>query len=159
MTRRLAAPALKLALSATLAVALSVAPVSAESSRTDDQNFAAIIGALLGLAALGAILSDNNNAPVYKDTHKKPPKKVYRDRVPKHLQLPAHCLRDYRTQRGNQRFFTPRCLKRNFAYASDLPQACRDTIVARNKHGTYVARKVYRSGCLNNHGYRTKPTY
>ncbi|WP_289043009.1 hypothetical protein [uncultured Aliiroseovarius sp.] len=159
MIRRLVAAPLKLALSATLAVALSVAPVSAESSRTDDQNFTAIIGALLGLAALGAILSDNNVAPAYKDTHKKPPKKVHRDRVPKHLILPKKCVRSYRTQQGEKTLFSNRCLKRNFDYYSNLPRACKTKVVARNKKGTYVTRKTYRPHCLNNRGYRLGKFY
>ncbi|SEV90395.1 hypothetical protein SAMN05444851_0220 [Aliiroseovarius sediminilitoris] len=159
MKRHLTTSPLKLALSATLALALSVAPVSADNygSRSDSQDATTVIGILLGLATVGALLSSQKNWKEDKDKPSRPHKRVRR--VPDHLQLPANCLRTYRTQQGKQKFFAPRCLKRNFSYASDLPRACRDTIVARNKNGIYVARKVYRSGCLNNRGYRTKTTY
>ncbi|MCK8463210.1 hypothetical protein MUY35_05035 [Aliiroseovarius sp. S1339] len=167
MKRRQITSPLKFALSATLALALSVAPVSAGSnnSNSDNQDITTVIGILLGLAAVGAILSNNNDRDE-KVVHPHPrrPKRPDRRgpkvrRVPDHLQLPAHCLRNYRTQQGKQRFFAPRCLKRNFSYASDLPRACKDRIVVRDKNGTYVTRKVYRSGCLNNRGYRTKTIY
>lgn len=153
---------LKLVLSATLALALTITPVSANDwgSRNDHDDTAKVLGLLLGIATIGALLSnkdDRHDDRVKPRRPHKPYKRVHR--VPDHLQLPAHCLRTYRTQQGKQRFFAPRCLKRNFSYASGLPRVCRDTVVARNKNGTYVARKVYRQGCLNKRGYRTKTTY
>ncbi|MCK0140235.1 hypothetical protein [Aliiroseovarius sp. F47248L] len=153
------ASTLKFALSATLAMALSVTPVSANDwgNRNDHDDTAAVLGLLLGIATLGVLLSGQEDRKDDNYKPRRPHKRVHK--VPKHLQLPAHCLKKYKTQQGKQRFFAPKCLKRNFSHASDLPRACKDTIVARNKNGTYVARKIYRQGCLNNHGYRTKTTY
>ncbi|GHF02902.1 hypothetical protein GCM10016455_25250 [Aliiroseovarius zhejiangensis] len=161
MTRRLTILPLKFALSATLALALSVAPVSANDwgSRNDHDDTTAILGLLLGLATLGILLSDDDGAN--KDTYKRkyPPRKVHRKPVPRHLILPSDCLRTYRMQDGKRKFFSKRCMKRNFSYYSKLPRSCRDTIVARNKQGTYVTRKVYYPRCLRKHGYRQSRYY
>ena len=173
MKRRQLTSPLKFALSATLALALSVAPVSAGSnnSNSDNQDIATIIGALLGLATIGVILSNNNDRDKqlqgahnqrpqqYRPQHHRPHKQVQKQRVPKHLRLPKDCFRTYRTQEGKRDFFSNRCLNRNFAYSSKLPRACKDTIVARNNQGTYVARKIYRPRCLNKSGYRLSRFY
>lgn len=164
MIRHLIAAPLKLALSATLALALSITPVSANDwgSRSDNNDdVTTMLGILLGLATVGAILSNQNDQKDRADKRRHPPKREYKrvQRVPRHLQLPAQCLVTYRTQQGKQRYFSQNCLNRSFSYASGLPRACRETIVARNQSGTYVTRRVYRSSCLNDRGYRTKGTY
>lgn len=161
MKRHSTTSPIKLALCATLALALSVAPVSAgnNNSRSDSQDATTVIGIILGLATIGAILSSKNDWESYKEKPKHPPKRVHRDRVPKQLILPKDCVRNYRTQQGNRTLFSNRCLKRNFAYYDNLPRACKTKVVARNKQGTYVTRKIFRPHCLTNRGYRMQKFY
>lgn len=166
MNRFFASP-LKHALGAALALALTVNPVAAghnHSNSNDDT--AAILGALLGLATIGVLLSNNNDDDKYKGTRKsrdyrkhvrKPTPRVRK--VPADLHLPANCVRKYRTQQGVYNHFRAKCLKRKFQYASSLPRACRDTIVAKDGKGIYRPVKVYRAGCLHQRGYRTKAHY
>ncbi|WP_371170088.1 hypothetical protein [Aliiroseovarius sp. 2305UL8-7] len=162
MKRFIAAP-LKIALSATLAMSLLAAPVSAgnDRSRSDGGDTAAILGALLGLATIGVLLS--NKGKEDRDHGHRPrrpkPHAPHVQPVPINLQLPSQCLRSYHTQQGMRNYFSNRCFKNNFAYADQLPRRCRDTIVALNNKGTYVTRKIYHRSCLTQRGYRTKPTY
>lgn len=151
------APVKKL-LVATLALALSVAPVSAgnHSSQSKNKDAANMLTAVLGLAALGFIFSEVKKSkrsqvaqPVVQ-----PPRPV-----PGHLRLPQHCLRPFNLQQGQQNFYGNRCLKNNFSHANRLPAQCKDRIVARNRHGTYVIRKVYRPACLHERGYRVTAHY
>lgn len=164
MIRHLIAAPLKLALSATLALALSITPVSANDwgSRNDHDDTAKVLGLLLGIATIGALLSnkdDRHDDRVKPRKPHKPYKRVHRDRVPKHLVLPKDCVRTYRTQQGKRTLFSNQCLKRNFKYYNNLPPACKANVVARNNQGTYVKRKVFRPSCLNNRGYRLAKFY
>lgn len=166
MNRFFASP-LKHALGAALALALTVNPVAAghnHSNSNDDT--AAILGALLGLATIGVLLSNNNDDDKYKGTRKsrdyrkhvrKPTPRVRK--VPADLRLPEMCMKKFQTQQGKGKFFRAKCLKNNFKYASSLPRVCRDTIVARGGNGIYRAVKIYRPRCLHQRGYRLSATY
>lgn len=151
------APVKKL-LVATLALALSVAPVSAgnHSSRSKNNDATNVLTAVLGLAALGFIFSEVKKS---KQSHVTQPVLKPRRPVPSHLRLPAHCLRPFKLQQGQQKFYSNRCLNNNFAHMNALPTQCKDRIVARNRHGTYVIRKVYRPGCLHERGFRVTAHY
>lgn len=179
MYRQFTKNTLKALTSGVLAASLLATPVHAGESR-NGQDTAAIIATLFGLVAIGTILSESNKnddrGRAVKHTHHDPYRYTHthsasRDhthrhrpaastrRVPKHLRLPEACYRTFRMQRGNKEFYGSKCLTKNFRYASRLPQECRDTIVARNKRGTYVVREIYRPVCLHKRGYRTTKRY
>lgn len=151
LTRGFIAPLLVGALTLTSVTATPAFAGQRNQNNNDDIN--GLIAALVGLAVVGAVISNNNDDHRGRrprdggggwDGHRVNPK----------FQLPRKCLRKFKTQHGRQKFWGKRCLKRNFKYARSLPRSCRDTIVARNNQGIYVARKVYRPRCLKQAGYR-----
>ena len=140
---------------------------------------AKLIAALLGLAVVGKIISDNKNdrkqvnhhqpAPVYEQPKYQQPKKHrpkyakpsynpprYQQPKPRPLPqrvnrklLPQQCLRSYRTHRGKVRMFGNRCLKRNYDFARRLPQQCQ--FIFDTPKGE---RRGYEARCLRDRGYR-----
>lgn len=134
----------------------SLAPSYAGSRNHDNSDdVGAFIAALLGLAAVGVVISNN------RDNHRthKPTRHGYDDgrhRVDPKFILPGKCLRKFRTQFGKERYWGRGCLKKRYGHVRSLPRACRDTVVIKNQNGTWVSRKVYHPRCLRDAGYRKR---
>ncbi len=155
LTRGLIAPLLVGALTLTSLTATPAFAGPNNQNNNDDIN--GLIAALLGLAVVGAVISNNDDRDDRSVQPRRPKRggQVWDDHHmhPK-FQLPRKCLRKFKTQHGKQKYWGKRCLKRNYDFARSLPRSCRDTIVARNNQGVYVARKVYHPRCLKQAGYR-----
>lgn len=132
--------------------AIALTGISATPVRADNNDAAAAIAALLGLAVIGAVIVDSRkdrkkraDVPVI---HPKPYPKPLPKRVNRKL-LPQECLRSWRTDRGQARIFGQRCLNRHYDYVNSLPNKChRQVYTDRGWRQGYAAR------CLNRHGYQ-----
>ncbi|MEL6380822.1 MAG: hypothetical protein AAFQ29_13780, partial [Pseudomonadota bacterium] len=135
-------------ISAIAALAIVVTGFSAAPARAGDDDAAAAIAALLGLAVIGAVIADKRKDKKERVVvHPKRPKPLPR-RVSRKL-LPQHCLRSFHTDRGQRRIFGQRCLHRNYAFVNSLPRQChREFYTDRGWRQGYGAR------CLNRHGYQ-----
>lgn len=157
LTRGLIAPLLVGALTLTSITAPPAFAGPRNQNNNDEIN--GLIAALLGLAVVGAVISNkNNDHDSGRPTKPRRPKRGgqgWDDRGmhPK-FQLPRDCLRRFNTQYGKEKYWGKRCLKRNYEFSRSLPRSCRDTIVARNNRGVYVVRKVYEPRCMKQAGYR-----
>ncbi|WP_299683921.1 hypothetical protein [uncultured Tateyamaria sp.] len=131
------------------AVAIAVTGFSAAPARAGDDEAAAAIAALLGLAVIGAVIAD-------KRKDKKERREVSRPRDPRPLPprvsrklLPQECLRSFHTDHGKRRIFGQRCLRHNYGFVNSLPRQChREFYTDRGWRQGYSAR------CLNRHGYQ-----
>ncbi|MEO0669424.1 MAG: hypothetical protein AAFZ99_16050 [Pseudomonadota bacterium] len=135
-------------ISAIAALAIVVTGFSAAPARAGDDEAAAAIAALLGLAVIGAVIADKRKDKKERVVvHPKRPKPLP-PRVSRKL-LPQHCLRSFHTDRGQRRIFGQRCLHRNYGFVNSLPRQChREFYTDRGWRQGYGAR------CLNRHGYQ-----
>lgn len=145
--------------------ALGTAPAFA-----DNQQTARTIAAILGLAAVGAIIHENRKdrknkqpdydrydpQPIYKQPSQNYQPPVYQQPKPRPLPhraqrklLPQECFRSFETRRGKVRMFGARCLNRNYDFAHRLPRQCEYTF--NTKRGD---RRGYEARCLRDRGYR-----
>ncbi len=139
-------------IAAIAAVAIAVTGISAAPARAGDDDAAAAIAALLGLAVIGAVIADKRkDKKERREAIQRPlpkPVKPLPRRVSRKL-LPQQCLRSFRTDRGQRRVFGQRCLNRNYDYVNSLPRQChREFYTDRGWRQGYGAR------CLNRHGYQ-----
>ena len=134
-----------------------------------DRDTERAIAAILGLAAIGAIIHSNNkedkkqkqnylHQPVKKHYAPKPVYQPPRYHVPKPRPLPqrAHrkllpqeCFRSYETYRGKVRMFGARCLNKHYDFAHRLPHECE--YIFNTSRGD---RRGYEARCLRDRGYR-----
>ena len=135
-------------ISAVAALAIVVTGFSVAPARAGDDEAAAAIAALLGLAVIGAVIADKRKDKKERVVvHPKHPKPLPR-RVSRKL-LPQQCLRSFHTDRGQRRIFGQRCLHRNYGFVNSLPRQChREFYTDRGWRQGYGAR------CLNRHGYQ-----
>ncbi|MDA5093059.1 hypothetical protein O2N63_03070 [Aliiroseovarius sp. KMU-50] len=179
LTRTLMMPCLVASLSLNPAFAEPNYPYE----REQNSDISALIATLLGLAIVGSVISNSNDndeqeeqqhyqqelpdEPNLFDEHEMPDEHVYRDeerrehiierkRERAKYRLPGKCLRKFKTQFGKERYWGTRCLQNRYEYARSLPRACRTKIVAKNKEGVWVLRKVYQPACLREEGYRKR---
>lgn len=150
--------------------ALGSAPAVAGNDQT-----ARTIAAILGLAAIGAIVHENRKdkkrdrevhrhkpAPVYqapRHVHKQPRSHTpprYTQPKPRPLPqrahrklLPKQCMRSFETHRGKVRMFGARCLNKRFDFAHRMPRECE--YVFNTPRGD---RRGYEARCLRDRGYR-----
>ncbi|MEO0633225.1 MAG: hypothetical protein AAFY52_03725 [Pseudomonadota bacterium] len=128
------------------ATAIAITGFSSAPARAND-DAAAAIAALLGLAVIGAVIADKR-----KDkrvvVHPNPPVRPLPPRVNRKL-LPQQCLRSFQTNDGPRRVFGQRCLNRNYQYARSLPTRC---------HRQFWTDRGWRAGfgarCLRREGYQ-----
>lgn len=134
------------------AAAIAVTGLSTAPARAGDDDAAAAIAAILGLAVIGAVIADKRKdkkerREVIQRPLPKPVKPLPR-RVSRKL-LPQQCLRSFHTDRGQRRIFGQRCLHRNYGFVNSLPRQChREFYTDRGWRQGYGAR------CLNRHGYQ-----
>ncbi|MEL6888715.1 MAG: hypothetical protein AAFO86_08390 [Pseudomonadota bacterium] len=135
-------------ISAIAALAIVVTGFSAAPARAGDDDAAAAIAALLGLAVIGAVIADKRKDKKERVVvHPRRPKPLP-PRVSRKL-LPQQCLRSFHTDRGQRRVFGQRCLHRNYGFVNSLPRQChREFYTDRGWRQGYGAR------CLNRHGYQ-----
>ncbi|WP_299285270.1 hypothetical protein [uncultured Tateyamaria sp.] len=146
------------------ALAIVITGFSAAPARAQDDQVAAAIAALLGLAVVGAIIKDRKDDR--EDRHRKETKRKKVHKAPQHIQrhkhnprpipnrvsrklLPQHCLRSFDTHRGQARVFGQRCLENNYRHVHSLPAQCHREF--RTNRGW---RQGYAARCLNRHGYQ-----
>lgn len=143
LTQTFARPLIALA----LAAGIALSPVSAAPARANNNDAAAFFAALL---AMGLVVSTlNNGAAAAQGGHEGNVVDLPR----RTKALPQSCIRKYETRRGNERYFSKRCLRKNYARWNQLPQRCARTIQAFNRRGLLVRRAVYEIRCLRRAGY------
>ncbi|MFL4469605.1 hypothetical protein ACERZ8_06895 [Tateyamaria armeniaca] len=145
------------------AVAIAITGFSAAPARAGDDELAAALAVILGLAVVGTAINKRND-------EKKARQQVHNPHAkPRHIQrkhgyvqprplprqvnrklLPQRCLYNLQTQNGrNIQGFGQRCLNRHYHFTNSLPQQCGRRVWTRNGTGyAYAAR------CLNKHGYQ-----
>ena len=141
--------------------ALAITALGNTPAFAGDRDGARALAAILGVAAIGAILHEKNKKKKRKQVHHYQPKPSvtpprYQPTPPRPLPsrvnrklLPQECFRSYDTHRGKVRMFGNRCLQRNFGFADRLPRHC--LYVFDTPKGD---RRGYEARCLRNQGYR-----
>lgn len=147
------------AIALTTAVTLAV-PAQAENDA------AKVLAGLLGVAILGAVISDiadDNHTQTYAPPPPPPTNQGYHHGtqhyvkprpLPPQVQryvLPRHCARKLGENRNGQTVLVSACLSQHYPYARDLPRKC--TIKVWNGQNTKVSN-TYGLGCLQRYGYR-----
>lgn len=144
------------------AVAIAITGLTAAPARAGDNERAAALAAILGLALVGAVLADRKSDKKKKAKAKKKVERYESDRIyrtgprPRPLPprvsrklLPQDCLRSVRAERGQARIFDQRCLNRRYNYVRSLPNKChREVYTDRGWRQGYGVR------CLHRHGYQ-----
>lgn len=136
-------------LSATLATALALSPLTASPARAgnDEQIGALAFGSILGLITAGVVISSlNQNRP-----HTQPVPTGPQPGVGPRKILPGYCKFSvpYGANRGT--YFGRQCLIRNFSYWPSLPRHCGRWVNQPARSGV----KAYRARCLAREGYVT----
>lgn len=149
------------------AVAIAITGFSAAPAKAGDDDVAAALAVILGLAVVGTVINKRNDdkkarqqvyAPAPK-SHAKP-RHVQPNRghiqprpLPRQVNrklLPQQCLYNLQTQNGrNIQGFGQRCLNRNYQFANSLPQECGRRVWTRNGAGY-----AYGAQCLSKYGYQ-----
>jgi hypothetical protein len=133
-------------------LSISITSLAAAPARADDDTKRAI-AAILGLAILGAAISESRKdrktvaKPVPRPGKVVPPRPLP-DRVSRKL-LPQQCLRSFPVDRGYMSAFGQRCLHHHYAFTNRLPARCYSQI--RTDWGL---RGVYRAHCLRREGFQ-----
>lgn len=127
------------------------------------------IATILGIAAVGALIHQNNKRKKDKVRHHQPVHKQPTYQKPRHADvpryvapkprplpqrahrklLPKQCLRSFETYRGKVRMFGARCLNQRYDFAHRLPRQCE--YVFNTSRGD---RRGYEARCLRDRGYR-----
>ncbi len=160
------------------ASAIALTALGSIPAYAGERDNARLIAAILGLAAVGAIVHKNKSrdkhevtrnhpAPIYKAPKHQHPKQVQRQYTPPRYHqpkprplpqraqkanrklLPKQCFRTYDTNRGRVAMFANRCLKRNFQFAHRLPRNC--MYIFDTPQGD---RRGFDARCLRDRGYR-----
>lgn len=131
------------------AAAVAITGFTSAPARAGDDEAAAAIAALLGLAVIGAVIADKRKDKKERRvvTHPRDPRPLP-PRVGRKL-LPQQCLRSFRTDRGQRRVFGQRCLHRHYDHVHSLPQRCH-----REFYTDRGWRQGYGAKCLNRYGYQ-----
>lgn len=152
------------------AAAIALTALGAVPAAAGDRDNARALAAILGIAAVGAIIHQKNKkdkkqtyshrpAPVYQPPqrhapsyapprHHQPKPRPMPQRVDRKL-LPQQCFRTYDTNRGRVAMFANRCLQKNYQFSNRLPQQC--NYVFRTPQGE---QRGYDARCLRDQGYR-----
>ncbi|WP_299722010.1 hypothetical protein [uncultured Tateyamaria sp.] len=147
------------------AIAIAITGFSAAPARAGDDELAAALAVILGLAVVGtAINKRKDEKKARQQAHTYQPRAKPRHVQPQHghIQprplprqvdrrlLPQRCLFNLETERGrNIQGFGQRCLNRHYNFTNTLPQQCHRRVWTRNGLG-----HAYGARCLNKHGYQ-----
>jgi hypothetical protein len=146
------------------ALSIALTGLAAAPARAGDEDVAKIVGALVGLAILGAVINDNRKGDVvvtqprkHPRAHPRPhvqPRRPYADPgprpLPRRFVLPSRCLRTVPLRNGQRvSAFGQGCLNKYYGHANSLPRKCARADRAKN-------RVIYSYGtrCLQNAGYK-----
>ena len=153
---------MKRSLAAALALALGLAPLSAQPARAQETD--QLLGLILGIGALYAVgralseRGDTTEAPpapqVQSFRPRAPAMQGRQGHVPRtedrfRKSVPAECFRRFDTRHGTVRGFPRRCVERTMRHAHKLPGKC--LVNVRTERGP---RSLYRAGCLRERGWR-----
>ena len=147
------------------ALAIAITGISAVPARAGDNDVAAAIAVLLGLAVVGTAINkrnDDKKARQHVYTSKpnvtprqfKPRKSYIAPRpLPRQVNrklLPQRCLQNLRNAKGRTiQAFGQRCLNRHYEFSNSLPQQC-----GRRVWNDRGAAYGFAARCLNKHGYQ-----
>lgn len=140
------------AASLTLSLFAGAAP-----ARAGGDDLAKVLAGIAAIAIIGKAIDDSNdrkrahvsrnshgNGHGYRQAPRPAPKRLAR------YDLPGQCLVKVDVGRNNAvRMFGKRCLKRNFRFSHNLPQAC-----AQRVWTDRGVRRGYNPRCLRQNGYR-----
>jgi len=145
-SRMIMRPLIAAAIAASLVLSpISTSSVQAHGRHTGNDNF---VAALVALGLLGLIITN--------EAGKNGNNTGGNQWVPQSKRLPGECLKTFRTTHGNKSYFGRSCLKNNFRWWRNLPDACEKSIRVRNHNGHISTRYVYRPRCLRDYGYRVE---
>jgi len=130
---------------------IAITGFSAAPARADADDLAKALAGIAALAIIGKASHDrrdrdevNKRQHVHRDHKLKPrplPKRAARNA------LPAQCLRQAESDRGQIRVFGARCLERNYRFANQLPRGCTERVwTQRGWRWAYGARCLRRQG-------------
>jgi len=147
------------------ALAIAITGVSAVPARAGDNEVAAAIAVLLGLAVVGTAINKRNDdkkarqhaytpKPRVTPNHVAPRKNHIAPRpLPREVNrkvLPQRCLQNLQTHKGRTiQAFGQRCLNRHYQFSKSLPQQC-----GRRVWSDRGAGYAFAARCLNKHGYQ-----
>mgnify|MGYP001822154855 CR=1 FL=1 len=147
------------------AIAIAITGFSAVPARAGDDELAAALAVILGLAVVGtAINKRNDDKKARRKVHTQKPQvqpgyvQPHRGHIqprplPRQVDrklLPQRCLFNLETQDGrNIQAFGQRCLNRNYQFTNSLPQQCGRRVWTRNGAGY-----AYGARCLTKQGYQ-----
>jgi hypothetical protein len=129
-------------LSVTLALT-AITPTAASARISDEDAIAGIIALLF----IGAAVHHSRNSNDRPTPTPEPAPQPNNWRI-----LPAECLRNIDTRRGNTvRLFTQGCMTNNYRFTHRLPHECHVRVRAENGQ----RRQGYRARCMRDAGFRT----
>ena len=147
------------------AIAITITGFSAVPARAGDDDLAAALAVILGLAVVGTAIKKRDDikkarrqvhthTPKAQPQHVKPHRGHIQPRpLPKRVNrklLPQRCLFNLETLNGRTiPAFGQRCLNRNYQFTDALPDQCGRRVWTRN--GTGYA---YSARCLTKEGYQ-----
>ncbi|MEL6807273.1 MAG: hypothetical protein AAFO97_05795 [Pseudomonadota bacterium] len=147
------------------AIAIAITGFSAVPARAGDDELAAALAVILGLAVVGTAINKRNDdkkarARVQTHTPKAQPRHVQPHRghiqprpLPRQVNrklLPQRCLFNLETQNGRMiQAFGQRCLSRNYQFTKTLPSECGRRVWTRNGAGY-----AFGARCLTKQGYQ-----
>ncbi len=139
-----------------VSMAICITCLSAIPARASDNGTARAIAGFAALAILGLAIHnarDKDDRPTMSHAAPPPTNHSVRPRpVPQpaaRYDLPGKCLRNHKLHGGPARLLGLHCLKSNYGFTSQLPQACRLRFEGRN-----IIRAGYEPLCLRERGYR-----
>ncbi|MEO9576547.1 MAG: hypothetical protein ABJ263_19830 [Tateyamaria sp.] len=147
------------------AIAIAITGFSAVPARAGNDDLAAALAVILGLAVVGTAINKRKDDKKARQKAYAPKPKVQ----PRHVQphrghiqprplprqvnrklLPQRCLFNVETQNGRSiQAFGQRCLNRNYQFTNSLPNQCGRRVRTRNGAGY-----AYSARCLNKQGYQ-----
>lgn len=154
-------------IAAIVGAALTITAIGSAPARADE-DLARALAAIVGIAIVGKVISDNRSDDKKKSTvtrnrntthHSTRPyynrsdnwiRRVEPRPLPRRVErrlLPGDCLRSFNTRDGRYRIFGKRCLQRNYQHVRSLPRSCEVSFRTGNqkRHG-YGARCLHRKG-------------
>ncbi|MEP3332051.1 hypothetical protein [Sedimentitalea sp.] len=139
-----------------VSTAICITSLSAMPARASEDGTARAITGLAALAILGIAIHnarDKHDVPTVSRAAPPPTNHSVRPRpLPQRAaryNLPGKCLSNQKLHGGPSRLLGLQCLKSNYRFTSQLPQACRLRFDGRN-----ISRTGYEPLCLREHGYR-----
>ncbi|MEP1522374.1 hypothetical protein [Ascidiaceihabitans sp.] len=144
-------------ISTVAAVSIALTAFSAAPARAGDDDVAKVLGALVGLAVLGAIINDKRHDA---EAQHQPRPRVHNPRrpytnpaprpLPRRFVLPNRCLRTVPLRNGKRiNAFGQGCLNNHYRHVNSLPRHCARADRSKNR-----VIHSYGARCLQKAGYK-----